>query len=192
MAILTMIFNRLNIPLSKKKTVGPYTTLEYLGIILDTVKMEARLPHDKVERISSFIANFMNRRSVKKRELLQLLGHFNFAARVIIPGRSFVTYLINLSTTVNNLNYYVSLSHECREDLKMWHIFLQQWNCVSFFYDSHTTSSDDLNLYTDAASNFGFGRCFKGSWFSSSWPPELQVLLESNIPMAFLIARCIL
>ncbi|CAG2251370.1 unnamed protein product [Mytilus edulis] len=30
MALITLIFNRLNIPLSKKKTVGPHTTLEYL------------------------------------------------------------------------------------------------------------------------------------------------------------------
>ncbi|CAG2227598.1 unnamed protein product [Mytilus edulis] len=84
MALITLIFNRLNIPLSKKKTVGPHTTLEYLGIILDTDKMEARLPQDKVERIIYFIGTFLRRHSIKKRELLQLLGHFNFAARVIV------------------------------------------------------------------------------------------------------------
>jgi hypothetical protein len=76
--------------------------------------MEARLPQNKVDRIISFIGTFLSRRSIRKRELLQLLGHFNFAARVIIPGRTFVTYLISLSTKVNNLNYYVSLSPECR------------------------------------------------------------------------------
>ena len=65
MALITLIFNRLNIPLSKKKTVGPHTTLEYLGIILDTDKMEARLPQDKVERIIHFIGTFLRRRSIK-------------------------------------------------------------------------------------------------------------------------------
>ncbi|XP_071171222.1 uncharacterized protein [Mytilus edulis] len=185
MALITLIFNRLNIPLSKKKTVGPHTTLEYLGIILDTDKMEARLPQDKVERIIYFIGTFLRRRSIKKRELLQLLGHFNFAARVIIPGRTFVTYLINLSTKVNNLNYYVTLSAECRDDLKMWYIFLKQWNCVSFFYDTFTTNSADFELFTDAASTLGFGGYFKGHWFCSSWPPELQNILDSDMSMAF-------
>lgn len=47
MALLTMIFNRLNIPIAPHKTVGPTTCLEYLGILLDTVKMEARLPEEK-------------------------------------------------------------------------------------------------------------------------------------------------
>ena len=46
MALLTMIFNRMRIPISDKKTVGPATTIEYLGIILDTIKLEARLPDD--------------------------------------------------------------------------------------------------------------------------------------------------
>ena len=185
MAILTMIFKKLNIPLSTKKTVGPDTTLEYLGVILDTANMEARLPQNKVDRIISFIGTFLSRRSIRKRELLQLLGHFNFAARVIIPGRSFVTYLINLSTKFNNLNYYVSLSPECREDLKMWHIFLKQWNRVSFFYDTLTTSSDDLVLFTDAASTLGFGGYFQGRWFSSPWPSELSYIMESEMSMAF-------
>ena len=94
MALLTMIFDRLNIPISKKKTIGPTTCLEYLGIILDTESMEARLPEDNVSRIIDFIESFLRNRSVRKREFLQLLGHFNFAARVVLPGRSFVAYLI--------------------------------------------------------------------------------------------------
>jgi hypothetical protein len=36
------------------------------------------------------------------------------------------TININDNTKVNNLNHYVSLPPECREDLKMWHIFLKQ------------------------------------------------------------------
>jgi hypothetical protein len=57
MAIMTMIFNKLNIPIAAHKTVGPVTCLEYLGIVLDTVKFEARLPMDKVNRICEFIRN---------------------------------------------------------------------------------------------------------------------------------------
>ena len=133
----------------------------------------------------SFIGTFLRRRSIRKRELLQLLGHFHFTARVAIPGRSFVTYLINLSTKVNNLNYYVSLSPKCREDLKMWHIFLKQWNRVSFFYDVLTISSDDLVWFTDAVSTFGFGGNFQGRWFSSPRPSELSYLMDSEMSMAF-------
>jgi len=87
MALLSTIFHRLCIPLSAKKTVGPTTCLEYLGVILDTILMQARLPSNKQERIANIIRSFQHRRSCTKRELLQLLGHFNFASRVIAPGR---------------------------------------------------------------------------------------------------------
>jgi hypothetical protein len=122
MALMTMIFNRLNIPLATHQTLGPTTCLEYLGIILDIEKLEARLPQDKVDRICEFIKIILHESSCTKRELLQLLGHMNFATCVIIPGRSFVSYLIELSTsvTVKELHYYVHLNKECRVDLQFY------------------------------------------------------------------------
>ena len=77
MAISTLVFNKLNIPLSVHKTAGPATVLEYLGVVLDSIQMEARLPLDKVKRISSLLETFINRSSCTKRELLSLLGHLN-------------------------------------------------------------------------------------------------------------------
>ena len=87
------IFNSLCVPLSENKLAGPCTCLEYLGIILDSDKMQCRLPADKVERIMNFIKELLSKRSCTKRELLQLLGHMNFASRVILAGRAFVSYL---------------------------------------------------------------------------------------------------
>lgn len=100
MNTLLNIFDMLGIPLSTKKTEGPCTELEYFGIILDTINMEARLPLEKVKRIQGILESFSHRKTCTKRELLSLLGHLNFASRVIHPGRSFVSHLIKLSTTV--------------------------------------------------------------------------------------------
>ena len=72
MAIFLLVFNKLGIPLSLNKTVGPVTELEYLGVILDTLKMEARLPVDKTERIHQLLVTFLNRKSCTKQELLSL------------------------------------------------------------------------------------------------------------------------
>ena len=44
MAILSLVLNRLKIPLAKHKYTGPNICLEYLDIILDSRKMKARLP----------------------------------------------------------------------------------------------------------------------------------------------------
>ena len=112
MAILTLVFKKLGIPLSTHKTVGPATVVEYLGIILDSCRMEARLPADKITRIADILCSFMTKRTCTKQELLSLLGHLNFACRVIYPGRAFVSYLISLSTTVKALHHHIKLTKE--------------------------------------------------------------------------------
>lgn len=172
MALVHHVFAKLGIPLSDKKTMGPSTELEYLGIILDTNRMEARLPEEKLVRISQLVQQFSTRKSCTKRELLSLLGHLNFASRVVLPGRSFVSYLISLSTKARELHHYVALNSECRLDLHMWSKFLEGWNGRSFFLDNATTDATDLHLFTDATDT-AFGGLFKNQWFQGYFPKEL-------------------
>ena len=119
MALLCTIFYRLNLPLSAKKTVGPTSELEYLGIILDTINMQARLPLEKIDRITSCIRSILLRKSCTQKELEQLLGHLNFAFRVILPGRSFVSYLYKLMSSVKEGYHYIHLNKECKAGLYM-------------------------------------------------------------------------
>lgn len=169
MAILTQVFKQLGVPLSSKKTEGPTTCLEYLGIILDTKQMQARLPAEKIDRIADIISSFMVRKSCTKRELLSLLGHLNFACRVVHPGRSFISYLLTLSTSVTALHHHVHFTAECRSDLSMWLKFLKDWNGVSLFLQSDFTKAADMEFFTDATPS-GFGGYFAGHWFNGKFP----------------------
>ena len=45
-------FNTLGVPIAEHKTEGQSLIIEFLGIILDSQKMEARLPSDKLNRLS--------------------------------------------------------------------------------------------------------------------------------------------
>ena len=173
MALLHHVFARLGIQLSNTKNMGPCTELEYLGITLDTIKMEARLPEDKLHRITELVHQFINRKSCTKRDMLSLLGHLNFACRVIIPGRSFVSYLITLSTQAKELHHHISLNAECRLDLEMWHKFLNGWNGKSFFLDTETIQASDIQLFTDSTDK-AFGGIYKHQWFQDVFPEELS------------------
>ena len=181
-----MIFNRLRIPISLKKTVGPTTQLQYLGIILDTDAMEGRLPLDKLDRIRGLLCQFGSKQSVSKRALLSLLGHLNFASRVIKPGRSFVSYLLALAASVKELHHHVRLNVECRLDLAMWLRFLTGWNGVALFLDKEVTKAADYALYTDASATMGYGGFFQNRWFQAGWPPELMLKDNKQLSMAFL------
>lgn len=187
MALLYLIFNRLNIPMAKHKTCGPETVIEYLGIILDSHFMQARLPKEKLDRICEFLEAFLRRTSCTKRELLQLLGHLNFASKVVIPGRSFVSHLIKLSTTVKELHHHVRLNSECRKDITMWLIFLSNWNGITIFYNRDVITTNTLQLYTDASGTIGYGGYFKGQWFAQPWPPSLKDVTSNSdeISIAF-------
>ncbi|KAK3098128.1 hypothetical protein FSP39_016419 [Pinctada imbricata] len=193
MARFQSVFNTLSIPLSAKKTVGPSTSIEYLGIILDSENMEARLPLDKLNRILSIIRQFSSKRTCTKRELLSLLGHLNFASRVVVPGRSFVSHLIAMSTNVKKLHHHVHLNKECRADLAMWAVFLEGWNGISFFLDDNITRAADIELFTDATPT-SFGGIYNNQWFQGYFPISLQ---EEQMSMAFcelypIVMACIL
>jgi hypothetical protein len=44
------------------RTIGPDTSITFLGIELDTVKQEARLPHDKLSKCLEIICEFLHRK----------------------------------------------------------------------------------------------------------------------------------
>ena len=130
MALMSLLFARLCVPLATQKGIGPTCCLEYLAIILDSENMIAKLPMDKVQRILQCLHRMLHKNKCTKLELLQLLGHLNFASRVILPGRSFVSYLIHVSTTAKHLHQHVTLDCHGQEDLIMWPKFLTNWNGV--------------------------------------------------------------
>ena len=136
---------------------------------MDSNKLEARLPLNKVERINEILLSFLGKKSCTKRELLSLLGHLNFASRVIRPGRSFVSHLIHLSTKAKELHHYIKLDAEVRSDIRMWQTFLQGWNGVSFFLNDNITVAADMHLFTDATDK-ALEEFFKTNGFKACFP----------------------
>ena len=58
---MLLTFKNLGVPIAPNKTEGPCTTLEFMGINLDTVRLEARRPVDKVERIEASLPLFQTK-----------------------------------------------------------------------------------------------------------------------------------
>jgi hypothetical protein len=168
---LLELFDKLGVPLNDKKTAGPATSLEYLGIVLDSHNMEARLPVEKLVRIREKVNDMSGRVRCTKRELLSLLGHLNFACRVIYHGRTFMARLIKASTGVHELHHSVYLSEACKEDMYMWNTLLEEWNGVSMFHMGEFISSVDLSIFTDSSSIVGFGGYYreKEEGFLDGW-----------------------
>jgi hypothetical protein len=186
MAIMTHIFNLLRVPLAWHKTMGPVQVLEYLGVTLDSVLMQARLPLNKVSRIVQILDEVSSRKTCTKRKLLSLLGHLNFASRVVVPGRTFVSYLLSLAHSVPELHHHVTLNKDCRLDMQMWRQFLSTWNGISMFHDDAFIDSADLGLFTDS-SGIGYGGIWQQrQWFQGRWPEHLRLVPGSDTSIALL------
>ncbi len=100
--------------------------------------------------------------------------------RIIPQGRPFISHLLVLASSAHALEDLISLCQECRDELRLWTMFLKQWNGLSLFHNNLVSSPIDINLFTDAAPSIGFGGFYQGRWFDSPWPAQLQGLPQSS------------
>ena len=148
---------RLGVPVSKLKIEGPATVLSFLGILLDTVALELRLPDDKLRRLKTLIQQWKLKKSCTKRELLSLrIGQLQHACRVVRPGRTFLRHMINLSTWAKELHHHLRLNASFRSDLQWWSIFLADWNGVSMMTRDPQIQPEAI-VTSDASGTWGCG-----------------------------------
>ena len=175
LSAMLLTFTNLCIPIAPTKTQGPSTTLEFMGITLDSIRMEARLPLDKVERILTSLSDFQGRKSCTLKELQSLIGTLNFACRVIPPGRPFLQRMVALTRNITKPHHHIKLSAGFFLDLHMWQKFISGWNGAGFFLSTAWVDSDSLSLYTDASGTLGFGGIFGSKWFHGHWEHHQQL-----------------
>jgi hypothetical protein len=161
--------NKTGIPLVIEKTFNPEQIMPFVGIELDTIKCESRLPEDKRQKCLAQIDSFKSRDKVQLVQLQSIIGLLNFACIVVPPGRAFLRRLCDLTIGHSNPLHHIRLSAEAKADLQVWEHFLKNFNGVSFFQSDRWTSSNTLKLHTDAAGSLGFAAIFGGHWIYGAW-----------------------
>ena len=160
----------LGVPLALEKVEGPVTTLKFLCIIIDTVRMEAWLPIDKLDRIRGLVAEWLPKTKATKREILSLVGLLQHTAKVVHPGRIFVKCMYNVAAKVRKLDYYVCLNRDFKSDLCWWHVFLGEWNWVSLLKIADCPPPPDCIIQTNTSGTWGCGVYLQGRWLQWQWP----------------------
>ena len=160
----------LGVPLATGKTVGPSNALQFLGITLDAVSMEARLPEDKLTQCRLLLRLFLSRHKVTLRQLQSLIRVLNFCCSVIGPGRAFLRRLIDLTLGVSRPHYHIRLTRQVKLDLLTWQDFLTGFNGKAFFVDDKFLTGDYLQLFTDASGGLAMGRYVAQSSFLVDGP----------------------
>ena len=165
----TSLFSRLGLPVVNDKTVRPCTSLTFLGIVIDSLRQELRLPYNKLVRLRAMLARWEHRRSATKHELQVLIGHLSHAAAVVRPGRSFMRQLIETMKLPRLQSQKVRINGNCRADLAWWSTFVQDWNGIALF----PRLPPGPTVISDASGSWGCGAFCPDTlmWFQQQWSP---------------------
>ncbi len=106
-----------------------------LGIEIDTMAGELRLPGDKLSRLTTLLDEWGSRKSCQRKELESLIGLLSHACKVVKPGRSFLRRLLDLLHATGSGRCdrcILRLSSSYQADIAWWREFVGLWNGVSF------------------------------------------------------------
>ena len=156
---------QLGLPVAPQKVEGPCSVLTFMQTRATTTEWSAK-------------------RSVTKQQLQGLIGHLNFAAKVVKPGRLFTRELFNTMTIPKRSFHLVRLNSACRADIAWWSLFLKDWNGISFF----PTFPQGITVVSDASGKWGCGAFVKESlhWFQVQWPEDwekVNIAVKELIPI---------
>ena len=117
--------DELGVPIKFDKTVGPCTCLTFMGLEIDSVRMEARLPQDKLDKVRLLLRTYQKCRKVRLQALQSIIGLLSFCCAVVRPGRCFLRRLVDLTVGISRPYHRVTLNRAARRDLSAWLIFVE-------------------------------------------------------------------
>jgi len=170
------------------KIEGPTHCLTFLGIELDTFLQEARLPAPKLAATKELVSDWLSKSSATLQEIQSLVGHLQFACKVVRPGRHYLRRLIDFGSAFQQDPKFTQrmkrgLSPAVQEDIKWWKQFLEQWNGISLLYERDWEEAPSIELFTDAC-NTGYGAYFQGEWFAGAWSPAVIAVSMGKVRLS--------
>ena len=187
---ISATFERRGCPLAHDKTEGPTSCLEYLGITIDTIALEMRLPPAKLERLRVTLQEWQGRRCCTKQDLRSLTGLLQHAATVVHPGRTFLRRMYDLLKTTNKPKHHIRLNKAFRSDLAWWCTFTAEWNGVSLMSTVVRALPENV-ITSDASGGWGCGGYWSGHWFQLEWISQWRdkpIALKELLPIVIACA----
>ena len=180
---LADLFKDLGLAESTSKAHAPSTSMPYLGVNFDTVRMKMSIPADKLTEVRDEIGSWSRKTKATKKGLQQLLGKLFWVSRCVKYSRGFMARLLNQLSDIHHLpdNKKVPLSEDCRHDIRWWSRYLRRFNGVECMYpDDPMDLTLDQLLNSSAMVNcgdaqpMGGGAYFGSEYWSRPFPRWLQ------------------
>ena len=179
-----------NIPVKESKSVLPTTCVPLYGIEVDTEAMEARLSEEKLAKAIEAVESLIGKEKVLVKELRSAIGYLTFVCKVVLPGRTYLRRLWDLTKGKGRAkpHHHLRLSIGAQRDLQAWAYFLRHHNGVTLLSEMRWVTSTRRNLFTDAAGSGGFAAVYGDRWICGEWPGEWA---EFSITLLELYPICV-
>ena len=168
---LIAILRRLGFSISFKKLTPACRITRFLGIEIDSGRMELRLPQDKLEKLQGILHSFIKRRKASKLELQKLGGILAHCCKVVQGGRTFSRRVYDLIASVRSNHHKVRLTEEFRLDVKWWIEFAAAFNGKAKIV---APCGPALSIYSDASLS-GFGATHGDDWIAGTFNGTVEV-----------------
>lgn len=111
----------------------PTTCIDFLGITIDTIEKEFRLPLEKVNKLTNLLVSCIRKKKVLLKELQSMLGLLAFATCILPMGRIFSLRLYLAIWGYKNPYSHIRLTTDLKEDMLVWLKFLNHFNGRAFW-----------------------------------------------------------
>ena len=174
---------------SKEKYHPPSTSMPYLGVLFDSVKMTMSVPPDKLQEIREELTLWARKSTATKRNLQQLLGKLFWVTRCVRFSRTFMCRLLLQLKIMNQHpeNKKIKLTDECKLDIQWWNRFLRRFNGVELIYRDDPLLIDledaldlDVEVNCGDAQMWGGGSYYRDEYWSRPFPVWLR---DPEIPI---------
>lgn len=170
---LIAIIRRLGFSLSFRKLLSPTQKMRFLGIDIDTIKLELTLPADKLIKLYRVLAQFRGRRKAKRKDLERLGGLLAHCAKVIRGARTFCRGIYDLIASIREPYHYTRLGVGFRQDIEWWERFAARFNGKAAMLGKFTRV---CSVYSDA-SGWGMGATHGADWLVGCYKGEDDIAL---------------
>ena len=146
----------LGMPVAPDKTEDPTPVIIFLGIEIDSINQQLRLPKEKLARALKLLRSWSNKRTATKKELQSLAGTLEDAARIIVPGKAFLRRIYDAVASLSKSHHHIRLNSDVRSDIAWWLTFMTEWNGISLS-STLCELAPSITLTSDASGSWGCG-----------------------------------
>ena len=141
---LQSLFRDLGFEISVKKLIAPTTSMNCLGIMVDTTNFTLAIPQAKMQEILQTCDQWRHKNYCDKRQLQSLLGSLLYVTKCVRTFRFFLNQLLDFLRSIEDKGH-TALTIDAKRYINWFVKFMPTFNGVVFFNQKPVKCSIELD-----------------------------------------------